>query len=477
MRREKIMFLLSAIVSIFFLGKAFAWTGGSTGICSDEHGNNFPCSDGSSGGGSSDSDTGWSPWRSGSSSSGGGYRERGPSIWEIRRQERAEASAAANEIGNQCFSQRDYDCAVSNYEEALRLNSGNATARDNLRLAKARRANKLAVEYYNQENWKLAVKYFQEALSFEEQQQYRDNLASSQEYLNAQLREEKLAQAKINVDKVLDETASTFGMQRPSKATANMEFIGEKESLYSKGDKDSTVVDLTFMEPAKPMATEPMAVGQKQEEKGVKFKDVPAPLPPVKVKQEDLPLFARNRPTLVLDAIKKGNGNWDASVKYLDDYLLAEKNPELPNVQEAVSYLEGIRDAEKTMQKASGKPSSSKEDDSVIEDAIMEVAAKRFSDKPKQPEWPGPINTKPESKIPNPLSWKEERDQLVVEALVQGGGDMEKSISYLEKKAKTEARSASGDLGLRDRQAIQYLEGLCTYKDYAEEQAKKTNKR
>jgi hypothetical protein len=206
------------------------------------------------------------------------------------------------------------------------------------------------------------------------------------------------------------------------------------------------------------------------QEKGVTFKEVPAP---GTIRKQDLPLFAKNRPDIVLDAIKEGDGDWDKSVKFLDDYLLESgKGTELPNIQEAVSYIEGIRDAGKAAEKAGkGIPGFGKKSDTAIEDSIAEMVGESGTHIQKSKAiWPGIKDPDPQSKMPNPLNWKQERNQIVADALVKAGNDLEKGIRYLEKKAESEA--TSGGSNLRTRQAIQYMEGLFAYKTYSEKQKK-----
>ncbi|MDD5005385.1 MAG: tetratricopeptide repeat protein [Candidatus Omnitrophica bacterium] len=461
MKREKIIILLSTIVSIIFLGKAFAWTGGSTGICSDQYGNNFPCSDGPSQESSSDSDSGWSPWRSSDSSSSEGYKEKGPSIWEIRRQERAAASTAANEMGVACFNQRDYDCAISNYEEALRQDSGNEVARMNLRLAKARKANKLAVEYYNQGNWKMAVQYFKEALSFEDHEQYRKNLAEAQRYLDEEQQEEKLAQAKKNINNMLDEVVSEVSDKKTSGAISGLDFMPGNDPLYSQGDKTSAPVDLSFMDMSKTeLKDAPVA------EKGVKFKEVPVPKPPLgRYVNKEVEEIIMNALDVGRLGDKYAAANLDVSIRDLERYL-KDENPHDVNVKQAISYLEGMR-ARAAMEKSMEEELFAAGDHDA--DALLEVVAgkkipeKKVSVFPKNPE-PGPPGM-------NPDDWRSLRTEALLTAFEKGNKDWQKSMDYLEKQIEAEPPNYSC------RNALQFLQAYYAYDQFVAEQNKAKDKK
>jgi len=129
----------------------------------------------------------------------------GPSAAELERRQR---SREANDRGVQCANRENSECAIQNYEEAIRLYPNNATARKNLRKSRAQQLNEIGIEYYDHEKWDLAVQYFQKALSFYGYDSIRQNLANAK---SAQLRQarkeaERLrSEAMVQKNQELDE--------------------------------------------------------------------------------------------------------------------------------------------------------------------------------------------------------------------------------------------------------------------------------
>ena len=110
------------------------------------------------------------------SGSGGGYTSStyvpsGPSPQELARQRAINSSTEANNTGVRYYKKGDYRSALEYFKKALSYNSGNATARGNLRNAEqaianrsATDANKAGITFYEQENWSAAISKFEEAL-------------------------------------------------------------------------------------------------------------------------------------------------------------------------------------------------------------------------------------------------------------------------------------------------------------------------
>ncbi len=261
------------------------------------------------------------------------------------------------------------------------------------------------------------------------------------------------------------------------------EFLAGKEDVLSKL-KGGTATP-TLKGGDKMPVVQPLALKGQEKEKGVHFKEPPVPgTRPQDIKEPPtpewvkrpqwIPAFARDRTALVLDALRAGGkegekGDWNKTMKFLEDELAKGKGTEQPNIQEAISYLEGIRDAEasaepKKTPEPAKPPRSADPASSVIADQILlEMAARRNG---QNVVWPGQKNPNPNTSIPNPLTWKEERLAIAADGFIHGGYNLDKSIQYLNEKA---ARlTAAGESDLRTLQAAQYLEGVRAYADYRE---------
>ena len=126
-------------------------------MCSDDKGNNFPCSDGSVD--DSSSSRGWDD------SSTWDYilpATSTPAPGVSRAQQ-------ANEMNNKCtvyHNNGDLEHAISCYAAASNLDPSNTVIITNFKNAKAALNNKLGTQAFNRKEWGLAVFYYQEALSY-----------------------------------------------------------------------------------------------------------------------------------------------------------------------------------------------------------------------------------------------------------------------------------------------------------------------
>jgi hypothetical protein len=274
--------------------------------------------------------------------------------------------------------------------------------------------------------------------------------------------EERIRQEEeqLQIDRETARRARSEKMKRDREELARQqrEFEAGKKDLLSslKGGAAGPVLkDGTTMPVVNPMKL-------RGQEKGVHFKEVPAP---GKIRPEDLPLFAKNRTALVLDALQHRKDNWEESIGYLEDELAKGKGAEQPNLQEAISYLEGIRDAEASAEGKKPEPEKQRPADPassvVVDQILLEMASRRNG---QNVVWPGQKNTS--APLPNPLGWKEERLTIAADGFIHGGYDLDKSIQYLKEKA--EKAPVTNGSAIRTIQAAQYLEGVRAYADYRE---------
>src|SRR3990167_5372606 len=136
-RQVLLIFLIVSIVSLSLSApEAFSIDGAPTGwgwcaICGADRG---PGHDFTHGAGSG----------SGGGGSGWGFfapPPPGPSPEEIARQWRSQQSTEANDKGVEYAERGDYDTAIKYYEQALDYDPNNQVARDNLQKSMAKKAN------------------------------------------------------------------------------------------------------------------------------------------------------------------------------------------------------------------------------------------------------------------------------------------------------------------------------------------------
>ncbi len=178
-----ILLIFFVVIGLLVVDKAQAWDSGSTGICSDEYGNNFPCSDEPNGGG----DDGWGDddgWDTGSGGDDGSQTPvyTGPT-WEEQQQiERQNTGVSLNETGNQYFENGDYENAVSYYQQALSYLPDDTVIQDNLRSAEGSLFNVKGNELYEKGDYKGAVEYYQQAFDKKpDNEVIRQNLVNAQD--------------------------------------------------------------------------------------------------------------------------------------------------------------------------------------------------------------------------------------------------------------------------------------------------------
>lgn len=181
--------------------------------------------------------------------------------------------------------------------------------------------------------------------------------------------------------------------------------------------------------------------------KGLRLKEVPAPLPP----PSPSPLVTKAE--IILDALQEGGTDWDASVRYLDGYI-AGSDADNFMAKEALSYIEGLRAGA-----AAGDDLQSKKAYDAGSEALLEVVRKTAKH-----EWKWPTGPRFVMEKINPAYWKTERTNALLNALEQGKGSWERSISYLEEKGKKEGPEAQ-----TAREALEYLQGFHAYCQHLEQ--------
>jgi tetratricopeptide (TPR) repeat protein len=459
--KTKLFVVLGVMLSVS-AAEALAWTGGSTGICVDANGRNFPCSDAPSS----------------SSGSGGGGSGYGSGVdwgmvqgavnnmvnqWQQMQQQMAAQATQANETGNQYFADGDYETAMKYYEQALRSNPWDPVIRSNLKGARAQRARQLydlgQQRFYDNNDLEGALQYYNQAMILDPNDEYRHSIETLQESLKInreyKRREDEFASAKSRVGDKLGEMAQKLNVQSAPEPESSLDFIREKESAFSKPSR-STPADLAS---AGSQTLNPGQLRYDAKQKGLVVRDVPLP----EVKPEWDPLSIRTPGQIVLEALdagkgpdKKGPSDLDTSILYLDRYLKTE-NPNNVKVREAVSYLEGMRARAGMVQKKQGLFDAGEHD----ADALMEPLSGK-----KAPVWPGPKNPQPGAAGPNPTDWRFQRDEAVKEALKQNKGDRKAAIAFLENKVKKDDAGADGSLS----NALQYLQAYDSYQEFTVKQ-------
>lgn len=281
----------------------------------------------------------------------------GPTAEEIERQKRWQQSYDLNEEGNSYFEAGNCEKAAEYYRKALEIDPNRPVIRENLRKA-------------------------EECLA--EQRQLREQTRQMDE-------------AKVKVDSMLDELSADFGdssgryapESMPGSAVASLrtegslEFMGEKEPLFSKGSQTSAPVDLRFMEETGSQVVDPRVVkgqmtpeeARKEREKDAKVqamldsavaavskKDYDKAISQfeeaLKLKPEDKDirmdlaalLQARDeeqgksiinpKVEAILDAFEYGRGDWGKSLSYLQGACKA--NPSHLGYRDAFAFVQGM---------------------------------------------------------------------------------------------------------------------------------------
>jgi len=172
-------------------------------------------------------------------------------------------------------------------------------------------------------------------------------------------------------------------------------------------------------------------------QKGIKFKPVPPPTPKA-ISDAWVRMNAQTPPDMILEALKHGKGDLAASVLYMRKRITL--NLEDREAREALSYLEALRDAEKTYQTTQLKGDSRHLLNAIQTDTELKLEE--------------------ESGVDTGMgAWRAARNFAVRRALDAAGGDVDAALRSL-------TRSGGGlEADTRDA-AVRYLQGLNAYRDW-----------
>ncbi|MCL5036164.1 MAG: hypothetical protein M1269_03500 [Chloroflexi bacterium] len=165
---------------------------------------------------------------------------------------RKNITVAAATLGNKAYSEGNFTLAVQKYKEALAYNPNENDAkvlRRNLSKAFAELGNKACREG----NITLAIQKYNEALTYDpDNKDIRDGLQIAEQKLADKNR---IAEIKPKVEKIIDQIAAEMGSQGAYGAPG-----GGQSGGTSSGSGDSSAVDLTFLDPNKPIVVDPNVV-------------------------------------------------------------------------------------------------------------------------------------------------------------------------------------------------------------------------
>ena len=269
-------------------------------------------------------------------------------------------------------------------------------------------------------------------------------------------------------------------------------------SNNASGDLDfiipSSTIDLRHLDPEKPIKVNP-AVLKKSQTKLIGPEKI-TEMNLIVMKQQLMkqgmiieettfdnykPLKKQTTNQIVVSAFNYGKGNLQDSISYLQTQVSGRKYYATDtyhdyNIQLALSYLEGMKmeadfrgdkyeNSEQWIitELLTGVYSTDTGFDSVekLEASGKEITPEMFESG--------------ELKFMNPkVDWKNERDELVAQALLYGDGDRQKTIKYLESSYNNtiEDESFNGE-DVKYLDAINYIKGIYAYSDYSREMKKR----
>jgi len=161
----------------------------------------------------------------------------------------------ASEVNNKALEyakKGDRETAYRLYLKALSLNPDDQTIRRNISIT----ITELGRKAYVDKNYRLAAQKYEEALLYDpDNQTLRKYLQSARELLADETR---LAGVKPKLEKMLDQFAAEAGGKSPVEIGAAVS--GGTRSGTKTGFGDASVVDLTFLDPNKPISVDPHVV-------------------------------------------------------------------------------------------------------------------------------------------------------------------------------------------------------------------------
>ena len=254
----------------------------------------------------------------------------------------------------------DLDAAIDYFREALASNPGDEAVRHNLGFVQ----NEQAIQFGARGDYAAAVTLLEAAArNRPDDDVILSNLAAYRAALDQQRQEarwqQQLGTAKQVIGGMLNNLADAWGTANSSNSDAatdgmdfaapdgaavesgGLEFVapGEPVKTVPPANQDSSVVDLTFMDPDAPMVVNPRTV--KENEPTPSQIEQPVQTEQLKdaIKSGELSGDVR-KTEILLDALEIGATDWNASLSYLDQ--ARQKYPDDLAVRDAMTTLMGI---------------------------------------------------------------------------------------------------------------------------------------
>lgn len=307
----------------------------------------------------------------------------------IERQRQIQESLRINHEGVKCYNRKDFDCALQKFTEALKWNRDDQQIKKNLQdamEAKATELNNKGYDFYIQGKYSEAITFFKEAWQYHRNPDIEKNLLKAEKAKQEKAaQQQKEAESLAKISNMVDNLSRDLG------------------SSGSKAPLSSDTVDLTFLDPNKPIMVDPRVVkgtsqgparesGKDQKRDAVvSKKEKPTPKERAdKLVANGLDCFARGdlngairyyraalketpndesiqwvlghslwlrddkgrkisnpKVEVLLDALKYGDKNWEKSISYLEGALATEKNKKKARpIKDALDYTRGLYAAE-----------------------------------------------------------------------------------------------------------------------------------
>lgn len=292
-----------------------------------------------------------------------------PDPFLIERQRRIQESLRINHEGVKCYNRKDFDCALQKFTEALKWNKDDQQIKKNLQdamEAKATELNNKGYDFYLRGNYDEAITFFKEAGQYLRNPDIEKNLRKAEKAKQEKAaQQQKEAEARSKISDMMENLSKELG------------------SSGSKAPLSSDTVDLTFLDPNKPIMVDPRVVkgamtpkeGEKEREKDFKTgTETKLALVAIREKNYEKAIFylmeaRKTKPededikkslafvyhlkeirkghkepspkaTALLDAFQYGNGNWKKSMDYLKEWCKA--SPDNFGVRDALNFTEGL---------------------------------------------------------------------------------------------------------------------------------------
>lgn len=261
-----------------------------------------------------------------------------------------------NDLGSAARERGDFEAAIDYYREALQSSPADEATRRNLGHAQ----NELAIRLGERGDYAGAVSLLEAAIQNRpDDDVVRQNLAAYRATISRQHeeaeRQKQLDRSKRVIGGMLNDLAEEFGTSSsPNSSGASgglnfadsggaevasngLSFMTPGMQTTSPANQDTSVVDLTFMDPNKPMVVDPRTVEGEAAARG------PTPLQTAELRDavRSAEATGGNRKTeILLDALEVGNTDWTLSLSYLEE--ARHRFPGDLAIRDALATLMGI---------------------------------------------------------------------------------------------------------------------------------------